>query len=348
MRIFPQFQVRDKTMKPQQIFGVTLIVFAWVLSSPAFCVDVKIEKVEFEGWKNCRRMSNGTIDLIAVADIGPRIISFGFTGDENEFHVWKETLGKTGGLEWHPYGGHRLWAAPEAKPRTYYPDNVPVTVTEKDQALILTAPVERNPEFEGSSGIQKEMMVEFVGKDAVRITHRITNRNEWTIELAVWAPTFMKPGGRLIVPNPPYGPHAENLLPVRTIALWKYSEMGDPQFHWGNRYIILEQDSTRTKPNKFGVANVEGWAAYERGDHAFVKYHSHDPEAAYPDMGCSLESFTDNETLEFETLGPLWRILPGETVEHVEHWRLLKGISATLDEESIDRELKEKVGRIKN
>ncbi|HQQ00974.1 MAG TPA: hypothetical protein PLY86_21170, partial [bacterium] len=65
---------------------------------------------------------------------------------------------------------------------------------------------------------------------------------------------------------------------------------------------------------------------------------------AYPDMGCSLETFTNNEMLEFETLSPLWRILPGETVEHVEQWRLLKGISATLDEESIDRELKGKVG----
>ena len=29
--------------------------------------------------------------------------------------------GKTGGSEWHIYGGHRLWHAPEVMPRTYYP-----------------------------------------------------------------------------------------------------------------------------------------------------------------------------------------------------------------------------------
>ena len=28
--------------------------------------------------------------------------------------------------EWKPWGGHRLWAAPEAMPRTYSPDNSPI------------------------------------------------------------------------------------------------------------------------------------------------------------------------------------------------------------------------------
>ena len=42
----------------------------------------------------------------------------------------------------------------------------------------------------------------------------------------------------------------------------------------------------------------------------------------YPDFGCSFETFTNNDFLEIETLGPLTKVLPGQTVEQVEHWGL--------------------------
>jgi hypothetical protein len=305
--------------------------------------DVTIEKTDFGGWSECYKVSNGAIDLVVVAEIGPRIVWFGFTGGDNEFHVWKETLGQKGGLEWLPYGGHRLWVAPEAQPRTYYPDNVPVSAKTEGKTLRLTAPVERNPQFEGSSGVQKEILIKMDGKNSVTVIHRVTNRNVWTVDLAIWALTFMRPGGRLIVPSPEYGPHPENLLPVRTLTLWKYTEIGDPQFHWGNRYITLKQDSARKNPNKFGVANTEGWAAYQRDDHLFVKSHEHKSGLVYPDMGCSLEAFTNNEILEFETLGPMIKLAPGETGEHIERWRLFKDVKATEDEDTIDREVKARV-----
>ncbi|MFH1737789.1 MAG: hypothetical protein ABIH23_02190 [bacterium] len=337
--------------KPKSIRAFAPALFAVLSVSILACSiahsasEVSIKKIEFEGWQNCYRMSNGKIDLIAVADVGPRILWFGFTGGENEFQVWEETLGKTGGLKWVPYGGHRLWIAPEAQPLTYFPDNVPVSVKMQSDTLVLTAPVERSSEFEGSSGVQKEMIIQMDSEDSVRVIHSITNHNPWTIDLALWALTFMKPGGKLIIPNPSYGPHSENLLPVRSFTVWKYTEMGDPQFHWGNRYIILKQDTTREKPNKIGVANVEGWAAYQRGEHLFVKYHEHNLDAIYPDMGCSLETFTNNETLEFETLGPMIKLAPGETGEHIERWRLFKGINATDDEDSIDREVTAKISK---
>lgn len=319
------------------------IAMVGLLYGPAAAADVTIEKTEFGGWSECYRVSNGVIDLIAVAEIGPRIVWFGFTGDENEFHVWEDTLGQKGGLQWRAYGGHRLWVAPEAQPRTYYPDNVPVEVSIEGKALRLTPPVERNPQFEGSSGVQKEMLIKMGDENSVTVIHRVTNCNAWTVELAIWALTFVRPNGRLIIPNPEYGSHSENLLPVRTISLWKYTEIGDPQFRWGNRYITLKQDSTRKTPNKIGLANTEGWAAYQRGDHLFVKYHEHKPGSTYPDMGCSLETFTNSEILEFETLGPMIQLAPGETGVHIERWSLFKGVKATDDEAGIDREVKARV-----
>ena len=49
--------------------------------------------------------------MIATTDVGPRIIRFGFVGEENEFKEYEDTTGQVGGDEWRIYGGHRLWHA---------------------------------------------------------------------------------------------------------------------------------------------------------------------------------------------------------------------------------------------
>ncbi len=49
----------------------------------------------------------------------------------------------------------------------------------------------------------------------------------------------------------------------------------------------------------------------------------------YPDFGCSFETFTNAEILELETLGPLTRLRPGETVTHTEHWNLHRGVAVS-------------------
>ena len=63
-----------------------------------------------------------------------------------------------------------------------------------------------------------------------------------------------------------------------------------------------------------------------------------DPSRQYPDFGCSFETFTNNEFLEVETLGPLTKVTPGKTVELVEHWGLFRNvkIDAVTDDE-LDR-----------
>ena len=64
-----------------------------------------MEKVEFSDLKNCYRIFNDTVDLIATTAVGPNIVRFGFAGDRNEFH----------GDPPHHYGGHAMRHAPESK-----------------------------------------------------------------------------------------------------------------------------------------------------------------------------------------------------------------------------------------
>ncbi|MCJ7665262.1 MAG: DUF4380 domain-containing protein, partial [Actinobacteria bacterium] len=87
---------------------------------------VLIKNYKFGGWENCLRLENDEIELVATTDVGPRIIRLGFKGGQNLFKEFGDQLGKTGGDQWRIYGGHRLWHAPEAVPRTYFPDNKPV------------------------------------------------------------------------------------------------------------------------------------------------------------------------------------------------------------------------------
>ena len=48
------------------------------------------EKYSYGGWKNCIRLSNGIIELVATTDVGPRIIRFAGLNGENLFKEFKE------------------------------------------------------------------------------------------------------------------------------------------------------------------------------------------------------------------------------------------------------------------
>src|SRR6516225_9455764 len=104
--------------------------------------EVKVEKVEYKGWRNCYRVSNGEVELIATSDVGPRVIRFGFVGGQNMFKEFAEQLGKSGESEFQLRGGSRVWKAPEDPVATWAPDNVPVEVKITPAGLIARAPVE--------------------------------------------------------------------------------------------------------------------------------------------------------------------------------------------------------------
>lgn len=293
---------------------------------------VKLEKIAFAGWKNCYRLSNGIVDLVLTTDVGPRIIRFGFEKDDNEFTIFDDTAGETGGDEWRPYGGHRLWHAPESKLRTYYPDNWPVTFEEKEDHIRLVQ------EPEPTTGIQKEIHIRLYPKDPfVIVTHRMRNTNLWAVQLAIWAISIMAPGGKAIIPLPPRGPHEKNLQPTGSIALWAYTNMADPRWVWGEKYLMLRHDPKAETPQKLGVMVPDGWLAHYRNGHLLIKEYTFFKGAQYTDRDSCVELFADAEKLELETLGPLVRLNPGGEVEHLERWFLYKDIPELECDEDVDK-----------
>lgn len=281
--------------------------------------SVTCSKIDYNGWPNCQLITNGNLELIVTTDVGPRVIRCGFKDDVNLFFEPESDKGKSGGSNWRPYGGHRLWHAPEAKPRTYAPDNIPVPFEWNGTALIL------RPEVEPSTGMGKEITIELdPSRNTVRLTHRLTNHNVWEIKTAAWCLTVMAPGGRALIPQEPFVPFPDNLLPVRPVVLWSYTNMADPRFTWGERLIELRQDRAATKPQKFGTFNTLGWAAYENHGLVFVKRVDVQADREYPDFGCNFEVYTNPAMLELESVGPLTTLKPGESLTHVERWSLAK------------------------
>jgi len=291
---------------------------------------VTIERVALWGWNNNIRITNGTVEVVVTTDVGPRILVLRFVNGKNLFRVLEEECGVSGGKEWHLFGGHRLWHAPEAHPRSYSPDNDPVVFTLKERGGTFTQRVE------ALTRIEKEIEVVMDDEGShLTVIHRLTNRGVWPVELAPWALSVMERGGIAIIPQEPYQSWSENLLPVRPLVLWGYTDMSDSRWLWGKRYVTLRQDPKKTSPQKAGFGNRLGWGAYFLEGYLFVKYTPYLRGVPYPDMGSSFEVYTDHRFLELETLGPLARLEPGETVEHREDWFLFRDITCDGTEESI-------------
>ncbi|MCX6090096.1 MAG: hypothetical protein NTX88_06990 [Candidatus Atribacteria bacterium] len=290
-----------------------------------------METVSYGGWEKCGRLSNGMIELLVTQEVGPRIIRLGFVGEENLFKEIPGDLGKTGGENWRLYGGHRLWHAPEAIPRTYFPDNVSVAVAGENNILVVTQGTET------TTGIQKKMVLEMSGtENRVKVTQELYNQNFWEVECAAWALSVMKPGGMAIIPQESFVAHTELLTPVRPLALWGYTDMSDDRWRWGKRYVTLKQRPEKTSPTKVGFGNTQEWVAYSVNRYLFVVLFHYQDGSTYPDFGSSTELFTNSELLEVETLSPLKKITPGQALQHVENWFLFPNVPVEDTDESID------------
>jgi hypothetical protein len=170
----------------------------------------------------------------------------------------------------------------------------------------------------------------------VQVTHRLRNLGASAVETAPWALSVMAQGGTAIIPLPPRGPHAENLLPASHLVLWAYTDLSDPRWTWGQKYILLRQEPQAEAYQKVGASVPDGWAAYARDGRLFVKRFAYIRGAAYPDLGSSVETFTNAEFLELETLGPLVSLAPQATVEHVEDWYLFDNIPMPRGDGNVD------------
>ena len=284
-----------------------------------------IEKIEYFNQPNCFRLWNDNVEIVVTTDIGPRIIAYRFRGRENILAELgeKPAIPSEFGV-FHVWGGHRLWHAPENMPRSYVPDDSPVSFElQGDNCIRVWSKPERGVL------IEKEMCISLAAEGTrVTIEHKLTNRGYWPVELAAWGLTVMRGGGMTIVPNEPYLPHSMKLTPARPMVLWNYTNLSDKRWIFGNRYTRLMCDESIDYPQKAGFANKQGWAGYLQGSTLFVKRFGYQEGLEYPDYGCNFETFTSGSFMEVESLGPLVKLETGATTIHEERWFLFDNVKA--------------------
>ncbi len=293
-----------------------------------------METIEFNGWKNVVRLANAEIELLIATDVGPRILRCGYIGEKNMFAEIAGQQGGAGEDEWMIRGGHRFWIAPEEKPKTYELDNSPIEIEEIPNGIRTIQPV-------GSiSNVAKTMDIKLSAEDnSVEVIHTLENRSGGVVELAPWALSVMATDGMAVIPKPAMIPHTDRLTHNQEWSLWGYTDFTDPRWSLGSRYIFFRQD-TKRGPNKLGLAHKEGWVAYLLDEFMFVKSFKWIDGAVYPDGGCNFETFSNEEFLEIESLGPLVSLEDGEKVSHSESWSMYRGIPHIETEEDADRHIK--------
>jgi len=302
-------------MASMKRLGFALLVLVHLMHA-----QVKVEKIGWKGWPNCYRVSNGTVELIVTSDIGPRVMHYALTGGPNVLKEFSEQMGKSGEAEYQLRGGHRLWVAPETLETSWALDNGRVKITARADGLTAAQPVD-------SAGFEKSIAITMAASGSgVTLEHKAVYHGARPTEMAPWTLTMMAPGGRAITGFPPRGTHPKDLLPTNPLVLWAYTNLSDPRWKFYEKYLTLRQDPALAAPQKLGSFNTDSWGAYALGDMLFTKRTEAFANRRYPDFGCSFETFANAEMLEMEFLGPLRRIVKGQSAALVEHWTLRWGV----------------------
>lgn len=284
------------------------------------------------GHADCAVLTSGRFTLAVTTRIGPRIIGGFLNGGENLFRILPEVDLPNCDTGFRLYGGHRLWHSPEAMPRSYAPDNAPVAVSRGREGVSFSSGVE------ALTGLEKAIVIQPLGHERFRVTHRITNRGQWQVQVAPWALSVMGLNGTAVIPQL-HRRTASPYAPDRSLVLWPYTDLRDPRLTIGRDYILLRQDPGAKGPCKIGFNAERGWVAYTHPAGTLVKSFEHFVDAEYPDNGCSVESYSCADFCEIETVAPLYDLEPGETAEHVELWRGLAGLPVVTDEAAVRKHL---------
>ncbi len=262
-------------------------------------------------------LENDHLRVEFLQEAGPRIVRICLP------NVTDNLLAEIPDMNWetpfgiyHPYGGHRLWCAPETRERTSIPDNDCLKIESIENGIRLIQPDEMG------TGLCKSIdLMMHPDRPALSLRHRIQNNSRTPLDLAAWAITMFPLGGRVVLPQQIGPVDPDGLQPNRSLVLWPYSHWNDRRLRLSDNYVFLDAQAHHV-PIKVGYFNRQGWFSYWRQGINFVKRFSPKMGRLHADMNCNVEIFCNHQYIELETLSPLVRLQPAESMEHIEIWEI--------------------------
>ncbi len=310
-----------------------------------------IEEIRFHGWKAVR-LSNGLVSLVAVPDVGGRIMAYNL-GDYPYLWLDRTLAGKLFSAEenmgdgsisaWKNYGGDKTWPAPQGWDSQDQWHGPPDPVLDTGRYTLETvdssdssATVRMTSKPDPRTGVRISRQVTLhAGGGRVNLHLEMTNVSDRARTWSIWDVVQVDATRR----NPEGGEsHSEQA--------WLYIPTHpDSIFERGYNVMFGEEDNPQWQPDvrpdllgaqylyhvgKIGVDSTDGWIAFvnRETDYAFCQRFTHFPDEAYPDGGATVECWTTGHGepvagldfgklnlfhMEAEILGPLRKMAPGET-----------------------------------
>ncbi|MCT4544840.1 MAG: hypothetical protein N4A63_14995 [Vallitalea sp.] len=281
---------------------------------------MKVNEVLYQGMKGIELVTS-KLRIVIITEIGPRIAFFGTIDGENLLYWDPEGMEYD---DWKLYGGHRVWitrpGADESQD-TYLADNDECEYTIKDNGVDVCSPI--NPIMKTKRGIK----IDFVSENELQVTNYITNCGCMLYSGGVWSPTCTKPRDGVVY-GIPLGDDSLSWDIVKIVIPRKFAgntvRIDDPQITYNSKYMIINPMGVITKRAVYAPEGkiIMSWP---EENISFIKSSKCIRNGNYPLGGCNIAVFVgqDNFMVEMETFSEEKTILPSETIENNEIWKII-------------------------
>ncbi len=255
-------------------------------------------------------LTQGPLEVVITPDIGGRIASVRFGGEELLIDP-----SRTDDMMW----GNVLWPSPQSNwgwPPLSVLDEEPYQVQQEDGAWVLTSLVEPSTgyQFVKRYRLESEPL-------ALVIDYQIHNRGNRDHLVAPWEVTRVPPSGLAFFPKGKsnFISGIFNPLPVRNVGRIIWYEYRPELLNGGHKLM---------------TDGSEGWLAYVNNGLALIKQFPDVPAPLNAPGEGEIEIYTNPEKtlIEVEQQGPLTRLAPGESLSWQVRW-LVRPVPTELEVE---------------
>lgn len=310
--------MRNRMRNTAWAFGLTF----WMGGAAMTNAQVTVKKITYNGWKGAYQLANKTTELVFVPQIG-RIMRYGLIGGANLLWNNRALDGKTTDLktppkDWQNYGGDKCWPAPQSR-WNWPPDP---TLDSGGQSVRVTA--QKHLIITGQpSRKEKVRFIRDIALDAegsgVTMVNTLINVSDRPDTWAAWQITQTD--------NPD----------LMRLPLYKAGHFPTGFFVFGDAQpapapdnVTVEGEEVQARRNpkhtsKIGGDSPLGWIIAEKDGVHFRVSTVIETGKDYPDNGCALEIYTNddpNRYVELELLGPLTPLAPKAQVTLTTRWEL--------------------------
>jgi hypothetical protein len=278
--------------------------------------------MDYHGWKGAYRVSNKTVELVYVPQIG-RIMRYAYVGGQNV--LWenpalsgKSVDTKNPPKEWQNFGGDKLWPAPQER-WNWPPDPVLDGAAESvrilpNNHLLVTG----QKSLKSGLRFTREIALDPEGT-GVTLRNTIQNTGNQPDQWSVWEVAQADEPDKVVLP----------FNSSRNFPKGYYAFPSDPplpeQISLTSELVNFTRD--RRHSAKIGSDSSLGWIEAHNGPLRFRVSAPFTPESNYPDHGCGQEVWSNADPtkyMELELLSPIHRLEPNATYTYTTQWSLNK------------------------